>query len=262
MKTPTLVAGLVGFIVSLVAVACIGPWYSLDIVRNLLAIVKILSLFASALGSLVASGKIKESGAQRSVWLGLGIGFSMMFLSQCVLFVEVTFLDMQGVFTTYADPLFLISYVFLIWALISFSLRSFGSGLPLGSPLAYLSPGLIVLILFCVGGVFLLYPVINSGAPNAEVFYNVFYPVADFILLVPCAVILRVSIKFRGGRLWMVWMPLTVGFVLYLLGDLVFAYQVSLNMPWLEPMMNFLFTSGYTVTAGGVLGQFDLIKTE
>lgn len=261
MKTSTWIIGLMVALV-LIAIACVGPWYGSGTIKWLLAGVKLVGFFVTALVSLVIFGKIKESGAQRSVWLRLGIGFGITFIAQSVLAFENAFLTAEEIgFPTIADPIFLFGYLFLLWAMLSFSLISFRSGLPLGTPLAYWSPALIVLVLTAVLGYYLLVPVIDSGKPFGAVFFNVFYPVSDFILLAPCAVMLRVGMKFRGGRLLMVWLPITIGFVFFLGGDLVFAYQTSLEMPWLDPVMNFLFTSAYIIIPCGVMGQLEILKS-
>ena len=89
---------------------------------------------------------------------------------------------------------------------------------------------------------------------------NIFYPVASFVALAPCLVMLRTGLKFRGGRLLLVWLPMTLGFCAVLVSDILFAYMTTVDMAWIEPAVDFLYTSGYALIPIGTLSQANLLK--
>jgi hypothetical protein len=242
------------------AVLCFGPWYETRATLVLTSLFKLIGLVIAFITAFLACSRLDSGDPQRRPWLLMAAGLLLYAAGQSVLAVYQVLLDVRIPFPSAGDPLFVFSYPLLIGALFWFCVISIRSGLPLGKPLVFWSPALAILILFVAGSHSLLSPIAAADDPALETALNVFYPVASFIALAPCLVLLRTGLKFRGGRLLMVWLPMTLGFAAVLVSDILFAYLVSVKMDWIEPAVDFLYTSGYALIPIGTLSQANLLK--
>jgi hypothetical protein len=255
-----IVYGLMLLFIATAAVLCFGPWYETSATLVLTSLFKLIGLLIAFITAFVVLSRLDSGDPQRRPWILIAVGLLLYAAGQSVLTVYQVFLDVRIPFPSIGDPLFVISYPLIIGALFWFCIISIRSGLPLGKPLVFWSPALIVLILFAAGSYPLLAPIVGSGDPGVEVALNIFYPVASFIALAPCLVMLRTGLKFRGGRLLLVWLPMTLGFAAVLVSDILFAYMVIVKMAWIEAGVDFLYTSGYALIPIGTLSQANLLK--
>jgi len=241
-------------------VLCFGPWYHTQETLVLTSAFKLIGLVLAFITGFMTFSRLDSGDPQRRPWVLMAAGLLLYAGGQLILAVYQVFLHVRIPFPSAGDPLFVVSYPLIITALFWFCLISIRSGLPLGKPLVFWSPALVVLVVFAASAYPLLAPVVASGDPGAEVALNIFYPVASFVALAPCLVMLRTGLKFRGGRLLMVWLPMTLGFATVLVSDILFAYLVTVEMGWIEPAVDFLYTSGYALIPIGTLSQVNLLK--
>jgi hypothetical protein len=153
------------------------------------------------------------------------------------------------------DALFLVGYASLIVGSAWFVRVYATSGLPLGSAIR---PWLVAGATGAAGAVvgsFVLDPTAHSHQPMLEAAVAIAYPVLDFVVLVPAALLLAITAQFRGGRVWVVWAYILSGFVVLSVADVLFAYFDLNGMTSLEPLMTSTFIAGYTLTAVGVAEQ-------
>jgi hypothetical protein len=108
-------------------------------------------------------------------------------------------------------------------------------------------------------GFVVLKPVMAASSPPLEKALNFAYPTFDFLILIPLAILLRITVRFRGGRIWTVWAALLSGFVAMGAGDILYAYFATLGQGWLESLIDVLFILAYILVAEATLKQRDLL---
>jgi hypothetical protein len=248
----------------LVAVAagvlCFGPGYDGRTASVGIALAKMVGLLAALAAAVLVVARLGRGDPQRRSWVWLTGGLLLYVTGQGILAYHQIVLEMKLAFPSWGDPFFVISYFLLVPALVGFCSVAFRSGLPLGRPLLFLSPALAVGVLFVAGAGPLLSIVMGADEGWQATALNLFYPVASFITLAPCLIMLRVAAKFRGGSLLLVWGPFTGGFIAVLLSDLLFAFLVSVEGSWFEPLMDCLYVLGYALIPIGALSQARLLR--
>lgn len=255
-----IIYGLMLLFIAAAAVLCFGPWYAAPATQVLTSLFKLLGLVIAFVTAFLVFSRSDSGDPQQPPWILMALGLLLYAGGQSVLAVYQIFLNVRMPFPSIGDPLFVASYPLIIGALFWFCVVSIRSGLPLGKPLVFWSPAIFVLILFAAGSYPLLAPIAGADDPGLEIALNIFYPVASFIALAPCLVMLRTGLKFRGGRLLIVWLPMTLGFTTVLISDILFAYLVTDKIAWIEPLVDFLYTSGYALIPIGILSQANLLK--
>lgn len=259
MKTRAKIAlwVVVGFIV-LSALVCMSPWYSHPVVTVLISLIKPLGLGLSALLAFVVSLRLEKRGTQRSSFLVLGIGMALQFLGQSWIAYYQVIEGVSTPFPTLGDLFYSLSCGFILWALLSFALVSYRSGLPLGGK-AFWWPAIATLLLGLVAFYPLLSPIWESHLAGLELFLSLYYPIYSLIALAPCLVMLRLAALFQGGGLIKVWLPFSVGMFATLLSDLFYSYLTSTQLSWSEPLIDWLYLSAYLLIPAGIFWQLALL---
>jgi hypothetical protein len=103
--------------------------------------------------------------------------------------------------------------------------------------------------------------VVSAPSPPAEKALNIAYPTFDFLILIPLVILLRITVPFRGGRIWTVWAALLAGFVSMGAADIFYAYFVTLGQAWLESLIDVLFLLSYVLVSQATLKQHELITS-
>jgi hypothetical protein len=158
------------------------------------------------------------------------------------------------------DALFLLGYAMLIASAAWFVRVYASSGFPLG-PRAQtwgVAAGTTAALLAIGGPV--LAPIVRLHRPGAEALVALAYPVLDFAVLVPSAVLLAITLRFRGGRVWAVWAFILSGFVVLSVADVLFAYFDLAGAAWVDPLLSATFIAGYSLTAVGVATQRSIVQ--
>jgi hypothetical protein len=117
-------------------------------------------------------------------------------------------------------------------------------------------------LVFAVIGYATLVPIAMANAPFAERLVNVGYPLLDLVALIPTLVLLRITLRFRGGQVWRVWGVLLVGILCAMGGDVLFADTSSENAQKIGPLADLAFTLGYALCAYGARLQFELVARD
>lgn len=242
------------------AVLAFGPWYQTVMTHTFFAMIKPVCLITAAGASFMCYEYCPAASGTRRSWIGLGVGFALFAVGQSVLAFYQVDAEVHVPFPSVGDVFFVTSYLFLVPSLFSFALTTRASGLPLGNSFAYWSPALVVALAYMAGLYPMLRPVLEAGAGWKETFLNIYYPTVSFLVLAPSLVMLRVSLRFRGGRLRLVWAAIAAGFALSLVSDVLFAYLTSETIHSLLPMIDFLYLAGYLLIARGILLQFQLME--
>ena len=158
------------------------------------------------------------------------------------------------------DALFLLGYLPLLAATAMFVRVVATSGFPLGPRWAPLAVGATTAVVLLAVGVPALAPMAHAHAVGAEAVVALAYPALDLIVLVGAAVLLYLTSRFRGGRVWVVWAYILSGFLLLGLADILFAHFILAGASWADPLQTVTFVAGYTLTARGVAAQREIVE--
>ena len=260
MRSRWLGPALTVLLVALAAVLLVGNRVlSPEAVLGIGTLGKFLFLLIAAVVSTGIVGKFEAGTPSRTAWRLLSSGLIALFLGQAC-FVFYQFVQRIEVpFPSAADVFFVVSYPLLIAALAMF-LRAYKvSGFPIGpaSERLWLAAGVTVVCLAI--GYPILMPLVREPGEPLETILNLLYPILDFLLLVPAVLLIRISLRFRGGAVWKVWATLLAGFVFLCAADTLFAYFSQLDRADLVDLVDATYLLAYGLLGLGVLYQRDLL---
>jgi hypothetical protein len=196
----------------------------------------------------------------RTAWIVLTLGLGGNLLGQLALAPYQLLLGRPTPFPSVADVFFVLAYPFLTVALVAFISAYHEAGFPLGSVAdRWLTATLVIGACLLVGSV-VLTPIAQAEAPLVEKSLNLAYPVLDFVLLVPTVLLLRITLRLRGGQVGKVWLMFSLGFALLSLADILFAYLSGLGAAHLDPIVDALYIAAYGFLARGAVCQHHLVS--
>lgn len=225
---------------------------------NVAALLKVVFLALATRFAWRCLSFFERGNPVRPAWLLLTAGLGLYLLGQTVLSVYQVVLRVDTPFPSVADLFFQVSMIVLIVSLVVF-LRAYSQtlGVALGE-LAWV--GLVALAVLLLVAIVVLRPVATEEAPLLARFLNLAYPLLDCLLLVPGLMLLRLTMKLRGGSLWIVWMLLLLGFFFVAAGDILFAYFTTLGLEILDPLLHLLFAAAYVLFAWGTRRQLAILE--
>lgn len=162
-------------------------------------------------------------------------------------------------FPSLMDVPFVLAYPLMIAALLRFLRAYEASGFPLGPASGRVWLVAAVIVVCAVIGYPILKPVVAAPASFLHTLLNVLYPVADFLLLIPTVLLIRITVRFRGGAVWKVWATLLAGLLFLCAGDLLFAWFSQLDRADLVDLVDLTYLLSYGFFALGVLYQRQLL---
>jgi hypothetical protein len=224
------------------------------------SLTKLALLATSVVFAFRSAGRFERESPIRSAWILLTIGLTGNLLGQLGLAPYQLLLGRPTPFPSVADVFFLLAYPFITLALVAFVNAYDKAGFPLGGVAdRWLTALLVVGLCLSVGSV-VLTPIAQAQAPLVEKALNLAYPILDFILLVPTVLLLRITLRLRGGRVGKVWLMFSLGFVLLSLADVFFAYLSGLGAAHLDPIVDALYIAAYGFLARGAVCQHHLVS--
>jgi hypothetical protein len=216
---------------------------------------KLASLVIAAIFSIRSAHLLGKGNPARMPWFILGAGLTAMSLGQALL-LFYQFTTGKSPFPSPADFWFVLSYPLIIFALVQFALTYTRSGFSSGNLKIF---AVVIFIVAAAVAWPILQPVAHMRAAPMEKALNLAYPSLDLLLMVPIAVLLRITSRFRGGAVWPIWLSLLVGFVFTAAGDILFAYLSALGHNELDPLIHATFIIAYGNLAWGALFQERLL---
>jgi len=220
---------------------------------------KLFFLLVASAASTVIVDRFEEDTPARLAWLLLSAGIVAICLGQAVFVTYQFFLDTEMPYPSLADVFFMLSYPLVIGGLILF-LRAYKEcGFPIGPPSERIWLGTAVALGCAVGGYPILKPLVTHPGEPLETLLNVLYPILDCIVLILAVLLIRISLRFRGGTVWRVWSLLFAGFICLCAGDTLFSYFLRFNRLELGDLVDVLFLLGYGLIALGVVYQRKLV---
>jgi hypothetical protein len=195
----------------------------------------------------------------RPGWLLLAIAFGSYVPAQSVLALYESVLSRVAPVPSVGDPFFALGTVCLSIALLRFVAAYRQSGFPVGSLRDQVVFASVVTSVFAVAAYWLLMPIVLGPAPVAEKVVNLGYLVLDLFELGATLVLLRITIRFRGGRVWTVWAALLAGIFFAAGADVLFAELSGDTAQRLNGVMNLLYVLSYLFCAYGARQQYALL---
>jgi hypothetical protein len=226
----------------------------------LAAVLKLVYLLAGAAAAFACRDRLEDGNPARPAWFLLSLGLLATFAGQLALAPHQVVRG-ETPFPSMADVFYVLSYPFLIAALLVLLVAYREAGLPMGSVAerAAIVAGVGAVAAFAVGPI--LRPVVGTGAPLLDGILTVAYPILDLVLLLPLALLLRVALRLRGSHAGEVWLLLLGGFLFLCAGDIFFAYFQSLGKEHLDPWVHATYLVAYGLVAGGAHRQLQLLKS-
>jgi hypothetical protein len=231
--------------------------------RHILWIGSLSKLFFAAVAVVAALGVVRgfePDNPARRAWTLLTLGLGGFLAGQSILGYFQLVQGRPIVFPSPADFFFVLGSLCLAVSLLLFVRAYAASGLPVGAPRERWLLALGAAVLCGAIVVPILRPIVQTPEPPLEKLLNLTYPLLDVLLLIPMLLLLRMSVRFWGGRLWAVWGALTAGILFNAAGDILFAYQSALGLSHLEDLFDAMYILSFGCLAGGVLAQRDLLR--
>ncbi len=215
---------------------------------------------AACLGLAAASFKTPD--AVKAAWSLIFAGIALDFIAECIYaFIELV-LGREPSFPGPADVAWLAAYPFII-AFIAIILAGYvRSGLPLGSWKRYAALAAAVVAVGAAVTAWALVPILSDGETGAlEKFVSAFYPIADFIVLIPAAALILITLQFGSGSVVAPWLLITLGFIGWCVSDLLYSV---LSYQGLYDSGNFIdlgWNASYLLFGAAGLAQRSLVKS-
>jgi len=207
--------------------------------------------------------QVKSGSQNQLLWLGLTIGWAMWTIAE-LWWAIASLIGQEVPYPSWADFFWLMGYIpmyFALWERLRLLPKVINSAQ---------RTALWVLSLAIVGFtlLFILLPIILQSDPSAiiEDVIALLYPFADTILLI---LVLRLLFSYQQGMYGRAWQWIASGFLLFAIGDLLFAFASVHNLYYPEQQVNLLSTIGvdvpynlsYLVWIVGLFLMQSLLKT-
>jgi hypothetical protein len=215
-------------------------------------------LLGSVFGARCAARYAKENPARRA-WILMSAWLGCWFAGQLVLSSYDPVFGVPAPVPSLGDLFFAAGYAWVILGLFAFVNAYRRSGFAPGSAREDALIALGACAVFALLGYVVLLPIAVAPTPIGERIVNVGYPVLDLATLIPALVLLRITISFRGGRVWRVWAALLAGILFATGGDIVFADLTPAHVDAIGPLADLLFILGYSFCAYGLRLQYELV---
>jgi len=232
------------------------PGARLDVVGSF---AKLASLTAGAVFGLRGALRLEQGNRARASWIMLGAWLALFAAGQAALMFYLLVLGRQPPLPSAGDVGFLAGYALLIGASARFIAAYRASGFPVGTTREHLGIAAAAAAVCALAGWPVLAPIVRANVPLGERLINVAYPVLDFAALVPAVVMLRITLAFRGGKVWTIWAALIAGCVLMAVGDILFAHLSSAKITAFAPGVDLMYVLGYFASACGVMLQWEML---
>ncbi len=223
------------------------------------SVLKPLLLLLSAAWAWACTRRFEGDNPIRPAWGRLSLGLTFLLLGQLIIASYQLFLHVPIPFPSAADLFFVVAYPLLVWALVAFIRAYEEAGFPTGRPGERRAIGAATALGSALVAAQVLRPVLAADVALLEKLLNVVYPVLDFVLLVPTVILIRLTLRFRGGPVGRIWLLLLFGFVFLCFGDVLFSYLSSLGQTALDPLVDGMYILSYGFLAGGALLQLRLL---
>lgn len=211
-------------------------------------LIQFLALVVAAINLWRVKKSFAATDAPRKAWGSLQLGVMIWGIAQLIELRDEVFL--QGAhYGGFADAVWLIGYLPILYSLFLLISDFRSTGLPLGSGSSYVAQSAVLLILYAL--LFQLTIREHLADPGRAITMKILdlgYPTFDFLLFAGGSILLRFSWILRGGLLGRVWLLLCLGFLMSGVADILFS-----NLPDLHTAayrsLDLLYATSYFLIA-------------
>jgi hypothetical protein len=229
MKKPKIFILLAGFLLVLHVVGYLifGNSVNKQLYSDFGDVIGIITSFAALYGMFLAASIFRAKDLAKRAWSTLLFGVFLYFIAE-VVYVFYRFVlkqDMDLLFPSVADWIWIIGYVPLIVAFLMFLWGYRESGLPMGGKKFYsllLCSDVVFLVLVWF---YLFVPIFNDrDSGMIERFVYCAYIVGDLVLITLCVVLSHITRQFKGGSFSRPWKYIAFGFIFITFSDIAYSY--------------------------------------
>jgi hypothetical protein len=217
----------------------------------LASLAKLALLLLGTAWSWRSRSALEAGNPVRPAWTLLASGLFSNFLGQ-VLLARYQLAGEPTPFPSVADVFYMLAYPLWGVALVRFVRAYDEVGLPIGTRAERAVTLAVTAVACCALAALVLRPVLAADLPPLEEALNAAYPLLDMALLVPLALLLRITWRFRGGQVATAWVVVLSGFVFMCAGDVLFAYLTALGKSGLDPFLHAAYILAYGLVAAGI----------
>ncbi len=234
--------------------------------NTLLIISDLLPVVCAALSIMgVASviNYLKTFDITKKVWLLMLIGLVFNFIAELLYFVfeVIQQRNMDDFFPSYADPFWIIGFVFFFVSIISMIIYYLRSGMPHGKTQIHLIIIFSTIVLAILVTNFLLLPIARDPETSlAQKAVSLFYPITDISVVCLSLIVMYIVNQFSNRLFSMPWILIALGYLFFTASDLIYSY-----LSWQDDYSagNFFdigWNAGYLLIGLAGIYQFNLMK--
>lgn len=199
-----------------------------------------------ALGAMVMTFVVLRTLKAKSqtfwLWFGMACSFTLWAVAEFWWGIASTVIGEELPTPSAADIFWLVGYIPMYIALgirIHTMPKSINAAKQVGV-------GILCLAIVALSALFILNPLLQAGNPLANLgnLINFLYPVADLVLMI---FVLQMFFSYQHGMYGRTWRWLSLGFFLFVLGDLVYAYAYTAGLYYPDGQVNLISTLGSDV---------------
>jgi len=249
-----------------------------DVVQWTGTILPILCAFIGIAGVAMAVGAFKVWDAAKTAWLLLAVGLALSSLGEISYMTIESILgyDVESIGYTAADVFWILSYLPLLFSLFILMNRYRKSGLPMGGMKRNIAFGILGFLAFAALFAWILLPIALD--PESELLDKVvylYYPIVDFLLLVPAVGLVLITSQFGKGSFSIPWKSLALAFLVWVVADLLYSYLGDAYDAWSIPgivanylgedysvnLVDMLWNGAYLLIGAAGLSQRALLRS-
>jgi hypothetical protein len=224
---------------------------------------RLVALFVGGRLSWACARAMGQGNEARTPWLLIGAWFAAFFAGTLVTSTYTIGFARRAPLPSLADLFFVLGYAALLCALVLFIRAYHASGFDVGSARGHAAVAAGSAAALVTFGAVVLAPIARAPEPLVERLTNLAYPTFDLCVLVPTLVLLRITLRFRGGGVWKVWAALLAAIACMSFSDVVFGFVTSstgVSLP--IPAIDLLEIVTYAMAAFAIVVQADMVARE
>jgi hypothetical protein len=212
---------------------------------------------------LTAITRFRTLDFTKITWILILVGLILYNIAEAIYgIVEIYYSKSGDTYPGIADLFWTIGYIPIFVAMYMMFSGYKKSGLPMGKPSLYLAISSIIFVIAFLIIYFLLIPIIKDNETTVLAkFLYMFYPIADLLIVIPAAILVYITSLFGSAVITKPWRYLTIGFILFTISDLLYAYLDWEGLYGDGNLIDLGWNIGYMLIAMSGLHQYLLIKS-
>ncbi len=228
-------------------------WFYIGYVASLLV------LFLGAWFAHRNASSFSSENPVRLPWRLLSLGLFAFLIGDLIYAYYDLVLSVQTPLASLAELFYFASTMMLVAAELAFLQAYRKSGLPIDFRLEVGLTGLAAGMIGLAGTALLVLPIFRRSEVGLEELIHIAHPLTKVVLLSLAVILLRITWKLKGGRVWHIWSALVLGLLALGVADLLFAYATLLEVRELQAPSDLGYLLSYLLLADGSLRQRELL---